>query len=297
MSSIPDRYDLNADHYEHYWAPVLDATARRLLDRVAPYAAALPAGSTVLDVGTGSGVLALDAFRRWPSLSVIGSDASSGMLRVAAARGVQLGAPAEPDIPGEPDIPADRDTPRARGRLRWLHAPADALTLPDASVDLVVSSFAYQLVPDRGAAFREALRVLRPGGRIAFVTWLSRGDDFEPAIEFDEAVLDLDIDEPDEPDEEVRAGDFRSPRSAAGELRRAGFRRVSANVEALEHAWTINSYLDFKERYEERTLFGWLDDARAKRLLERARERFQELPPDAFTWRTDVVSAVGERPR
>ena len=163
-------------------------------------------------------------------------------------------------------------------------------------MDLLVSSFVYQLVPDRRAAFAEALRVLRPGGRLAFVTWLDRGPDFEPAVEFDEAVFDVEIEEPDEPEEEHRSGDFRSPRSAARELRDAGFKHVSAKDERLEYRWTIDSYLEFKERYEEESLFSWLPEDKADALRSRARERLEALPNDAFTWRADIVSVVAERP-
>ncbi len=48
---------------------------------------------------------------------------------------------------------------------------AESLDLPDASVDRVVCRFAYMLLPDRAAAFRETRRVLRPGGRVAFAVW------------------------------------------------------------------------------------------------------------------------------
>lgn len=276
MTSIPERYDQNAEDYGHYWAPVLDAAARRLLDRVDPFVRGLQNPPRILDVGTGHGVLAAEARERWPQARVIGSDASSGMLAVARAT---HGGSDEPD-----------------STLRWLHAPADRLSLPDRSVDLIVSSFVYQLVPDRRDAFAEAYRVLSAGGRLALVTWLDRGPDFEPAIEFDEAIFDLEIEEPDEDEEEIRAGDFRSPRSAARELRQAGFKRVSADAEVLEYRWSIDSYLEFKERYEERALFAWLDADRAAKLLVRARERLEELPADALKWHAELVSAVGQRP-
>lgn len=48
---------------------------------------------------------------------------------------------------------------------------AESLDLPDASVDRVVCRFAYMLLPDRAAAFRETRRVLRRGGRVAFAVW------------------------------------------------------------------------------------------------------------------------------
>jgi len=278
VSSIVERYDRDAAEYQRHWAPVLDSTARRLLDRAAPLVASPPAAPSILDVGTGSGVLAIAATRRWPHAHVIAADASAGMLDIA--RGTAFRA----------DIAADDP------RLGWLHAPADALPIADSAIDLVVSSFVYQLVPDRAVALHEALRVLRPHGHIALVTWLDSGEEFLPAVAFDEAVYDLAIDEPEEEPEEVRAGDFRSARTAANELRRAGFVRVSARAEALEHAWTREGYLTFKQRYDEVALFDFLDRRTARRLLDRARERLADLPDAAFTWRADVVSVVAQRP-
>jgi ubiquinone/menaquinone biosynthesis C-methylase UbiE len=276
MATIVERYDRDAEDYGHHWAPVLDATARRLLDRVEPLVARLGRPPVVLDVGTGHGVLALEALARWPEAGVIAADPSVGMLGSAARRAQELGYD-------------------DRTNLRWLHAPADALPLGDGVVDLVVSSFVFQLVPDRTAAFGEVRRVLRPGGHLAFVTWLDAGPDFAPAVEFDEAVVDLGIEEPEPEPEEPSAGDFRSPRSAASELRRAGFDRVSARLEVLEHAWTREGYLEFKERYDEMALFSWLDGDTARRLVARARERMAALPADAFTWRAEVVSVLARR--
>ena len=51
--------------------------------------------------------------------------------------------------------------------------PVDALALPfaDGSFDAVVCQFGIMFYPDRGKSYREALRVLEPGGRYLFSTW------------------------------------------------------------------------------------------------------------------------------
>jgi SAM-dependent methyltransferase len=79
-------------------------------------------------------------------------------------------------------IVSDRAAAMVEAAGRWAHEcgaqgvearvlDAESLDLPDASVDRVVCRFAYMLVPDRDAAFRETRRVLRSGGRVAFAVW------------------------------------------------------------------------------------------------------------------------------
>lgn len=67
-----------------------------------------------------------------------------------------------------------RDLARRRGvDVRFLHGSADDLSaLPDAAFDVAFSSFAMGFVEDLDKAFREAFRVLRPGGLFAF-SWSS----------------------------------------------------------------------------------------------------------------------------
>lgn len=282
MSAIVERYDTNAADYARYWAPVLEATSRRLLERLDEFVADARGRVRLLDVGTGTGTLALAAAARWPEAQVICSDAAQGMLTIARSRAAENGLATE----------------RAGdGRLSFVHGPADELPLPEGSVDAVISSFVLQLVPDRLAALREAYRLLRPGGRLAYVTWLDREsrEPFLPMEEFDEAVLDLQIEEPDEPAED-HAGDVLSARAASSQLRRAGFRDVAAREDELVYDWTFDSYLDYKLAYDERSLMGMLSAEQRTRLEQIARDRLGRLSSSDFRWHAPIVFASGIRP-
>jgi SAM-dependent methyltransferase len=56
-------------------------------------------------------------------------------------------------------------------RLSWRQADALALPFPDDSFDALCCQFGVMFFPDRVAGHREALRVLRPGGRLLFNVW------------------------------------------------------------------------------------------------------------------------------
>jgi ubiquinone/menaquinone biosynthesis C-methylase UbiE len=278
MNAIVERYDAMAQDYARYWGPVLEETSRRLLDEVSSFVERADGPLRILDVGSGTGALALGAAARWPTSEVIAADAAGAMLDVARER-------ARAASPGSAD------------RLSFVVGAADDLPLPDSSVDLVLSSFVLQLVPDRPAALGEALRVLRPAGRVAYVTWLDRESrvPFRPLEEFDEAVLELGVEEPEFEDEQ-HAGDVPSPRAAAGELRRAGFRRVSAREDELVYDWTLEQYLEYKLAYDEQALLSILDERQRQRLEDGARRRLERLASSDFRWHAPVVFASGERP-
>src|SRR5581483_8465702 len=56
-------------------------------------------------------------------------------------------------------------------RVRWSTADATALPYPDRAFDLAICQFGVMFFPDRGRAFREARRVLSPGGTYLFSVW------------------------------------------------------------------------------------------------------------------------------
>lgn len=136
-----------ASHTEADLACVPAEAVRAALGCGNPLARAqLRPGEVVLDLGSGGGIDAVVAAGRVePGGRVIGLDASDQMLELARGNAAKAGAANAEFIKGE----------------------LEAVPLPDASVDVVISNCVLPVVPDKRRAFSEAFRVLRPGGRLA----------------------------------------------------------------------------------------------------------------------------------
>ena len=120
-------------------------------------------GQPVLDVGSGTGALALAAAQVAPSAQITGVEPSASYVSNAQGR-----APTE--------------------RVRFAVGDAQALQIPDATFDRVVSLFVINFIPDRAKALREMIRVTRPDGVIAAAVW-DYGDGMQMLRVFwDEAV-------------------------------------------------------------------------------------------------------------
>jgi SAM-dependent methyltransferase len=113
-------------------------------------AADVRAGNRVLDVAAGNGNATLAAARRFA------------------------------DVTSTDYVPALLDKGRERARAEGLsvqfqEADAEQLPFPDASFDVVLSTFGAMFTPDHQRAASEMLRVLRPGGRIGMANWTPGG--------------------------------------------------------------------------------------------------------------------------
>ncbi|MEP7040774.1 MAG: methyltransferase domain-containing protein [Chloroflexota bacterium] len=265
-------YDAIADAYRDWWGPIIAPAAVRVLDEVE-----MPTGADasfdLLDVGSGTGILALSALERWPAIRVVAVDPSSRMLAIAADA-------------------ARRRSTEAASRLRTVTASADRMPIGDASINAAVSSFMIQLVPSRAAALREVLRVLRPGGRFACVTWLTDEPRYEPDDLFADTLDDLQI---IPPKDERKAHPYSSARAAAAEFRRAGFREVRARDVWLEHRFSPEGYLDLLEHWIDRELFAGLDGETRQQLRSLFLQRMAGLSARAFLWRRPLVQVAGRR--
>lgn len=264
-------YDRIAGGYARHWGPVIRPTAERVLDLVAPV---LEVGGRprLLDVGTGTGTLAIAALERWPDMEVTGVDPSGEMLELARDA-------ARERLP-------QRDLEHYRTEIGW----ADELPFEDGAFDLAVSSFVLQLVPNRGAALREVRRVLRPAGTFAWVAWLRADRPYEPDKIANEALDEAGFDPP-EPG--GRNGDVASPAAAALAMRRAGFRAVRAHMDELVHAWDPAGYLAFFTEFDEESLFAELAPRERRQIVGKIRRRLETLTREQMTLRLPVVHAVG----
>jgi ubiquinone/menaquinone biosynthesis C-methylase UbiE len=271
MTDQTERFDRFAAGYARWWAPVLAPAVSELLDEVGPRVAP---SARIVDIGTGTGQLALGALARWPEVSIVGVDASAGMRAMADA---------------EAD---DRLRGTERARFSSTVAFADALPFDEGAFDLALSSFVFQLVPRRARALREARRVLGPNGILAYVTWLEDERRFLPDSTFDDVLDDLGI---EARGGDGRSGDLPSVERAAGELRRAGFAGVEARPGWIEHRFSVEGYLEFMVEFDEETLFAELEPDLRARLISTFRERLVALSPDEMTMRFPIVFASGRR--
>ncbi len=104
-----------------------------------------PGDRKILETAAGTGIVSRAVSELLPDSRIIATDLNPGMLDIARAT--------------------------ALPNVTWQQADALGLPFDDHAFDLVICAFGMMFMPDKVAAFREARRVLRPGGRFLFTVW------------------------------------------------------------------------------------------------------------------------------
>ena len=209
--STPDPWNAVAGGYADEVLPIFTLYARDALRL-----ARLPDGARVLDVATGPGTLAIAAAEAGAWVTAV--DFAEDMLEECRRRTASFSSVAVESGDGQ------------------------ALPFDDEAFDGVFSMFGLVFFPDQAAGFREARRVLKPGGRAVVSSWEPL--DAVPLLEATfRALGDLLA--------ELPFGEGRAPLGTPGALaaalREAGFR--DADVHRISHSvdvpdvrtyWTAN---------------------------------------------------------
>jgi ubiquinone/menaquinone biosynthesis C-methylase UbiE len=186
--------------YDRYLGPLIfEPYAQDLANRLSDLHT-----ERVLETAAGTGIVTRALLRSLPaSASIIATDLNQPMLDHAAK-----GA--------------------SSSRVSWQQADAQALPFPDAAFDAVVCQFGVMFFPDKQKAYREARRVLKPGGHFIFNVWDSiEHNEFADLVT--SAVAEMFADDP--PLFLVRTPHgYYDKQAVVAEVRSAGFVNVAADT-------------------------------------------------------------------
>ena len=205
-------WESNISGYDSAFGAVARQTVSSMLD-----AARVTRGMRVLDVCCGPAMLAAGALAR--SAEAVGLDFSTEAVELAR-----------------------RLVPKGR----FERGDAQALPFPAGSFDAVLCGYGLMHLPEPGAALREMLRVLRPGGRSALSVWDASGFGFSLVYEAVRARGSMDVTLPHGPD----FFQFGSPERMLAALAEAGF--ADATAYSFHQDWRVAN----ADRYIESILTG-----------------------------------------
>jgi ubiquinone/menaquinone biosynthesis C-methylase UbiE len=242
--SIPEIYD-------RLLVPLLfESYALDLAQRVAETGA-----QEILETAAGTGVLTRAVAARLPATArIVATDLNQPMLDHAKAR--------------------QSDD----GRIEWRQADALALPFEEQSFDLVTCQFGAMFFPDKVRAYKEARRVLKPGGRYVFNVW-DRISENEFADVITQALAALFPDDPPRFLARTPHG-YHDVERIREELTAAGFSGIS--VDAVDGKSRATSPRDPAIAYCQGTPLRNEIEARNPALLQDATERAARALADRF---------------
>lgn len=256
-------YDDVAEIYERVHAPRFGEVAGDLVTL-----AELEPASRVLDIGSGTGVAA--AVLAQAGHRPVGIDASLGM--------VEVGHRVRPGLP---------------------LVAAQALDLPfrGGTFDGAVGNFVLAHFTKVDTALFDVIRVVRPGGRIAFSSWADGIDAYQQTWrELIEAVVPREMLAPAYAEAAPGHERFRRRGPVEEALLEAGLRHVRTEVAKYRWVYTLDDYLDGLSVWAiGRFVRDMLGASGWKAFMDRAHATFAERFPDPLNDFRDVVLAVATK--
>lgn len=262
--SQPATWDDFSRDYEEMAEPNTSRFALALADQVG-----VAAGDRVIDIGCGPGALALHLAAQGAEVTAI--DHSPAMVarlnKRAKEQGVRIAAEA---------------------------MDGQALTLPDDSFDVALSAFGIFLFPDNRAGLAEAVRVVRPGGRIALATWQGKFG-AGPSQLLHDAYSELFPDRPITFPSEGAAA-WGDPKVLKDALQGAGLEHVSVTEHHLDWTFASRDWISKQAQNLFRMFPAWaeLSVAERDRLIEIAFGRLDRRDPPSVP--STALFAVGQKP-
>ncbi len=273
-------WDQDAVAWDRYWVPIFRLFARDLVKDASP-----SKGDIVLDLGTGSGVAAIEASKAAPSVRlVVGIDRSDAMIALARKEAVKA----------------------HRQNVRFIKMSGEDLRFPNGFFDAAISNCGIGIL-DFGKGLKEILRVLRPGGVLVFNDW--HLIDVKPHRIFGEVLGKYRTGAPSSQltrERSALAGmeSFHHSRSSKAQLemiRDAGFRDAKlTNRRYRVRMQGVNDYLKMRLcRVTIRREISEMPPKQRRLFLSELRERLREFVKEnglVFDWDVFYVRAKSPKP-
>src|SRR5215212_10739270 len=246
---------------------------RALIDR-----AGIGKGETVLDVAGGAGEPSLTiAEEVGPEGSVTCTDGVAEMVDAARAEAQRRGLT----------------------NMQFRQCAADSLPFADNSFDVVVSRLGVMFFPDPVAAMREILRVLKPGGKLAFAVWGK--SEVNPFCYLVTRVMEKHVKSPAAGPDAPNAFRYAEPGKLTGALTQAGATDVEESTVSFDIAapispkqfWAMRSQTSDTLR-EKLAQLSADEQAEIAVEVEQAVEEF--FPSNQMKFPAHLIIATGKKP-